>query len=125
MSEPLFDFFVYTVAACHVISLAYLFYANYVRVRYPWLRKTASTTATIVAIPWLIYAVFFVVLHVACADAGETFLEVLPCVLDVLWIFYLGLSAFAIAFIRASWLCWTLLSALHGRPSARPEHYRR
>jgi len=114
MNEQLFDFLIYTVAACHAISLVYLFYANYVRVRYPQLRKTATTVATIVAIPWLVYAVFFVALRIACSD--------IACVLDVLWIFYAAMSVFTVAFIWATWLCWTLFRALHGHSFARPAH---
>ena len=122
MSEQLFDFFVYTVAACHVISLVYLFYANYVRVRYSQLRKTAATVGTIIAIPWLIYAVFFVALRTVCSDTSAPFFASVTCALDVLWVFYVGLSVFTVAFVWTTWLCWTLFRALHGRTLTRPAH---
>jgi hypothetical protein len=80
MNEQLFDFFIYTVAACHVISLVYLFYANYVRVRHTQLGKTAATAASVVAVPWLIYAVFFVARQIACGDTGAPFYASLSCV---------------------------------------------
>jgi len=112
MNKPLFDYFFYAVAACHVISLVYLFYANYVRVRYPQLRKTATTVGTIVAIPWLIYAVFFIARQITCADSGAPFFASLTCVLDFLWVFYVGLSVFTVAF----------LLALHGRTLTRRAH---
>ncbi len=122
MNELLFDFLIYTVAVCHAISLVYLFYANYVRVRYTQLRKTAATAASVVAVPWLIYAVFFVARQIACGDTSAPFFASLSCVLDVLWILYLGLSVFSVAFVWATWLCWTLFRALHGKSLARPVH---
>ena len=122
MNEQLFELFVYTVAACHAISLVYLFYSDYVRVRYPQLRKTATAAATIVAIPWLIYAAFFIAMQIACSDTGAPFFASLTCVMGVLWIFYLGISVFAVAFLWATWLCWTLFRELHGHPPARPAH---
>jgi hypothetical protein len=122
MNEQLFDFFIYTVAACHVISLVYLFYANYVRVRHTQLGKTAATAASVVAVPWLIYAVFFVARQIACGDTGAPFYASLSCVLDVLWILYLGLGVFSVAFVWATWLCWTLFRALHRKPIAPLVH---
>jgi hypothetical protein len=122
MNEQLFDYLIYTVAACHAISLVYLFYANYVRVRYPQLCKTATTAATIVAIPWLVYAVFFIALQLSCSGSGDSFVPSVVCILGVLWIFYVALGVFSVAFLSATWLCWTLFRALHGRSLARPAH---
>ena len=113
---------IYLIAACHVVSIVYLFFADYVRVRYKTLRNAAAKAATIVAVPWLIYAVFFIAYRINCPSSDSLFPAPLQCALDLMWLFYVGLGVFVVAFVWASALCWTLFKEIRNRHTPRPAH---
>lgn len=117
--EPL----IYLLAACHVISLVYLFFANYVRVRYRSLRNEAAKTSIVVVVPWLIYAAFFVAFRLNCPGSESLFSAPIQCALDLLWLFYVGLAVFLASFAWGSVLCWHLLREIRGfDQTPRPAH---
>ena len=122
MDRLLFDSLLYFVATCHAVSLIYLFFANYIRVRYPEHRVPAARASTLVAAPWLLYAVIFVPLRVTCRAASTVFVEQIACVLDYIWLFYLALGLFLICFAWATGICWHLVRALHRHSVPRPAH---
>jgi len=116
----LLDFLIYLLVACHVVSIVYLFFADYVRVRYRALKNMAAKAATIVAVPWLIYAVFFIAYRINCPTSDSLFPAPVQCALDLMWLFYVGLGVFLVAFAWASGLCWRLLREIRSphTPSA-------
>ncbi len=122
MNGLLFDSVFYLVAACHILSVAYLLYANYVRVRYREFRKPATRASTLVAVPWLLYAVFFVPLRVTCHSTSVLFIEAVACVLEYIWLFYVALAVFIVCFAWATGICWHLAREIHQRALIRPAH---
>jgi hypothetical protein len=120
--DMLLDSLVYLLVACHAISIVYLFFADYVRLRYPALTRTATMTATIVAVPWLIYALFFIAYRVNCPRSELWFPAPVQCALDLMWLLYVGLGVFLVAFVWASSLCWHLLKAIRNPHTPRPVH---
>lgn len=118
----LLDFLIYALVACHVVSIVYLFFADYVRIRYQALGNTATKAATIVAVPWLIYAVFFIAYRINCPSSDSLFPAPAQCALDLMWLFYVGLGVFLVAFAWASSLCWRLLREIRNPHTPRAAH---
>ena len=114
---------IYLLAACHVISLVYLFYADYVGARYRALRNEAAKTSVVVVVPWLIYAAFFLAFKINCPGTGTLFSAPVQCALDLTWLFYVALGVFMVSFAWASVLCWHLLrEARDQHHTPRPAH---
>lgn len=122
MSQLSYEPLIFLLAACHVISVAYLFFADYVRIRYRTLRNDASKTAIVVVMPWLIYAAFFVAFKINCPGAQSLFSAPIQCALDLIWLFYVGLGVFLISFAWGSALCWHLYREIRRDNHPRPAH---
>lgn len=123
MTDLLYDPLIILLAACHVISLVYLFFADYVRARYRSLKNEAAKASTVVLVPWLIYAVFFVAFNINCPGGGTLFAAPVQCALDLIWLFYVALGVFLVCFAWGSVLCWHLYREIrdhHHTP--RPAH---
>ncbi len=118
----LLDILIYLLVACHAVSIVYLFFADYVRVRYRALRREAARAATIVAVPWLIYAVFFITYRINCPTSDSLFPAPVQCALNLMWLLYVGLGVFLVAFAWASALCWRLLREIRNQQTPRPAH---
>ena len=116
--EPL----IFLLAACHVISVFYLFFADYVRLRYRALRNDASKTAIVVVMPWLVYAAFFLAFRINCPGTQGLFSAPLQCALDLIWLFYTGLAVFLVSFAWGSALCWHLYREIRRHDHPRPAH---
>ena len=122
MAQLPYESLIYLLAACHVISLVYLFFADYVRLRYRGLRSEATKAAVVVLVPWLVYAAFFVAFQINCPGAQSLFSAPIQCALDVIWLFYVAVGVFIVCFGWGSVLCWHLYQAIRDHHHPRPAH---
>ncbi len=111
----------FLIAAVSIVSVVYLLFANYIRIRYRGkLRKYANRVAILVVIPWFFYAAFFAVMRWMCASSDGPFSATLACVLDLLWLFYAVLAVFVVTFVWATRYCLHILHDLRHRPHEVP-----